>query len=76
MSTGGGASLHETQILSTSIYPNPASNSITVQSKFIIENVVITDVVGKDILKTKVNNSYKSLPVLGQWVTQNQYQKV
>lgn len=45
------------KITDVSIYPNPATNSFTVSYKNIINNISITDITGKIVYQSEVNNT-------------------
>lgn len=55
----------ENELAKTSIYPNPASDELTIELPTKVEsaNIVITDMQGREVLSTSMNNAMKTVDV-------------
>jgi len=55
---GGTAGIAKTNLVSVNVYPNPTSNFITIESAISTNSLVsITDMLGREVIKTNLNNN-------------------
>ena len=52
------------KVTGVKIYPNPASNNITISYKEVINFVSVTDITGKVVFQSEVNTNNFTLPTL------------
>ena len=64
--TENDVGINKVETLSLSIYPNPASNFVTISGFIEGENIIrITDLSGRRIIQTEIHNSETTIDISG-----------
>ncbi|WP_298778958.1 T9SS type A sorting domain-containing protein [uncultured Polaribacter sp.] len=57
------ASLNDSTLSDISLYPNPVSNILTINTHNVIKNVVLYNILGKQVMYLQINKNNKSIDV-------------